>query len=159
MHVDWNQASIDSNRVCREDGTPGDYVQWTPMELFYLHDWNVIQVADGRDFQQVIAAQRRAAAIANGQPTAIVYRTVKGWQYGIEGRASHGAGHKLCSDGFYQALSELSARASCSLPSCEGSGHRCETGGDGAAQMEALLLRRAAAAARRGREGPRPRRG
>ena len=80
------------------------------MELFYLHDWNVVDVPDGRDFQQVLAAQRLAAALDNGQPTAIVYRTVKGWQYGIEGRASHGAGHKLCSDGFYQALAELSAR-------------------------------------------------
>ncbi len=149
VHVDWNQASIDSNRVCREDRTPGDYVQWTPMELFYLHDWNVIEVADGRDFQQVIAAQRRSLSLQNGQPTAVVYRTVKGWQYGIEGRASHGAGHKLCSEGFYQALSELSARATCRLPSCEGSGHRCEMGGDGPAQLEAcfydalLLLREA----------------
>ena len=149
FHVDWNQASIDSNRVCREDGKPGDYVQWTPMELFYLHDWNVVEVRDGRDFQQVIAAQRAAAEVENGQPTAIVYRTVKGWQYGVEGRASHGAGHKLCSDGFYQALSELSARTACALPSCEGSGHRCEMGQDGPVQMEAcfydalLLLRKA----------------
>ena len=146
-HVDWNQASIDSNHVCREDGRPGDYVQWTPAELFQLHDWNVIEVADGRDFQQVIAAQRRAAALDNGQPTAIVYRTVKGWQYGIEGRASHGAGHKLCSEGFYHALADLSSRTACTLPSCEGSGHRCETGADGPAQLEAcfydalLLLR------------------
>jgi transketolase len=149
FHVDWNQASIDSNRVCREDGKPGDYVQWTPMELFYLHDWNVIEVEDGRDFQQVIAAQRMAARVATGQPTAIVYRTVKGWQYGIEGRASHGAGHKLCSDGFYHALAELSARTSCSLPSCEASGHRCEMGQDGPIVMEqcfhdALLLVRKA---------------
>src|SRR5512147_3056224 len=29
LHVDWNQASIDSNRVCREGEKPGDYVQWT----------------------------------------------------------------------------------------------------------------------------------
>jgi transketolase len=149
FHVDWNQASIDSNRVCREDGTPGDYVQWTPMELFYLHDWNVIEVPEGRDFQQVIAAQRMAASMATGQPTAIVYRTVKGWQYGIEGRASHGAGHKLCSDGFYQALGELAARTSCALPSCEGSGHRCEMGQDGPTVQEqcfydALLLLRKA---------------
>jgi transketolase len=149
FHVDWNQASIDSNRVCREDGQPGDYVQWTPMELFYLHDWNVIEVPDGRDFQQVVAAQRRAASLATGQPTAIIYRTVKGWQYGIEGRASHGAGHKLCSDGFYHALAELSARTSCALPSCDASGHRCEMGGDGPAVMEqcfcdALLLVRKA---------------
>ena len=28
MHLDWNQASIDSNHVCREGGKPGDYVQW-----------------------------------------------------------------------------------------------------------------------------------
>jgi transketolase len=149
FHVDWNQASIDSNRVCREDGAPGDYVQWTPMELFYLHDWNVVEVPDGRDFQQVIAAQRLAASMATGQPTAIVYRTVKGWQYGIEGRASHGAGHKLCSDGFYQALGELSARTACALPSCEGSMHRCEMGQDGPTVMEqcfydALLLLRKA---------------
>ena len=149
VHVDWNQASIDSNRVCREGGTPGDYVQWTPAELFYLHDWNVIEVPDGRDFQQVIAAQRMAASMATGQPTVVVYRTVKGWGYGIEGRASHGAGHKLCSDGFYQALAELSGRTSCSLPSCEGSGHRCEMGQDGPTVMEqcfydALLLLRKA---------------
>jgi transketolase len=149
LHVDWNQASIDSNRVCREDGSPGDYVQWTPMELFYLHDWNVVEVADGLDFQQVIAAQRRAAAMTNGQPTAIVYRTVKGWKYGVEGRASHGAGHKLCSEGFYHALAELSARTSCALPSCDASGHRCEMGQDGATVQEqcfydALLLLREA---------------
>ncbi len=154
FHVDWNQASIDSNRVCREDGRPGDYVQWTPMELFYLHDWNVVEVPDGRDFQQVIAAQRKAASIATGQPTVIVYRTVKGWQYGIEGRASHGAGHKLCSEGFYEALGELSARTSCSLPSCDASGHRCETGKDGPTVREecfydALLLLRQAVEADR----------
>ncbi|HUI69285.1 MAG TPA: hypothetical protein VL354_02115, partial [Spirochaetia bacterium] len=92
LHVDWNQASIDSNRVCREGEKPGDYVQWNPMELAWLHDWNVIQVPDGMDFQQIAAAQKRALEIDNGQPTAIVYRTVKGWRYGIEGRASHGAG-------------------------------------------------------------------
>ncbi|MBP1604445.1 MAG: Transketolase domain protein, partial [Acidobacteria bacterium] len=33
LHVDWNQASIDSNRVCRDGEVPGDYVQWDPVEL------------------------------------------------------------------------------------------------------------------------------
>ncbi len=60
LHVDWNQASIDSNRVCREGEVPGDYVQWNPMELTYLHDWNVIWVPEGRDFHQILAAQRKA---------------------------------------------------------------------------------------------------
>ena len=77
LHVDWNQASIDSNRVCRDGETPGDYVQWTPAELAYLHDWNVIYVPDGLDWQQITTAQRLALDLDNGQPTAIVYRTSK----------------------------------------------------------------------------------
>jgi transketolase len=107
IHVDWNQASIDSNAVCREDGTPGDYVQWDPAEFFYLHDWNVIWVPDGFNFDQVIRAQQIAVSGLNDQPTAIIYKTVKGWKYGIEGRSSHGAGHKFCSDEFYQSLKEF----------------------------------------------------
>ena len=125
MHLDWNQASIDSDRVCRSGDTPGDYVQWEPGELFYLHDWNVVQVADGHDFGQVVAAQRYAAGIANGQPTALVYRTRKGWHYGVEGRASHGAGHKLCSEGFYRSLAEVTADADAALPTCEPGDPRC----------------------------------
>ena len=33
MHLDWNQASIDSDRVTAEGDKPGDYVQWDPREL------------------------------------------------------------------------------------------------------------------------------
>jgi transketolase len=128
LHVDWNQASIDSNHVCREGEKPGDYVQWTPMEFAYLHDWNVIWVPEGRDFQQIIAAQRRAQRIDNGQPTAIVYRTVKGWQYGIEGKAAHGGGHKLCADGFFEALNPFLKGVSHPLPRCEAANQRCGGG-------------------------------
>jgi transketolase len=128
LHVDWNQASIDSNHVCRDGNDPGDYVQWNPMELAYLHDWNVIVVPDGKDFQQIFAAQNKAAEIDNHQPTAIIYRTTKGWLYGIEGKASHGAGHKLCADGFYKALQMLSDIADIRLPRCESNKQRCEGG-------------------------------
>jgi transketolase len=144
LHVDWNQASIDSDRVCRDGDTPGDYVQWTPAELMYLNDWNVIFVPDGKDLPQVIAAQRRAAAIGNGQPTSIVYKTVKGWQYGVTGRASHGAGHGLCVEGFYQALAPLAEITDAQLPSCEADGRRCAgEGGEDVREAcfwESLLL-------------------
>jgi transketolase len=136
LHVDWNQASIDSDRVCRDGATPGDYVQWDPMELAYLHDWNVVWVSDGRDFQQILAAQRHAKAIGNGQPTAVVYRTLKGWQYGIEGKASHGAGHKLCADGFHAALGPLLDGAERQLPRCDAANQRCEAGKDAAVLEE-----------------------
>ena len=127
LHVDWNQASIDSNQVCRVGETPGDYVQWNPMELAYLHDWNVIYVPQGMDFQQILAAQRLAGQIKNSQPTAIIYRTTKGWQYGVEGRSSHGAGHGLCSNGFFTAVEPLMKSTGMKLPRCEG-GQRCKAG-------------------------------
>lgn len=107
IHIDFNQASIDSNRVCRDGELKGDYVQWNPAELAYLHDFNVIYVDDGKDFGKVSAAQAFAKNIDNKMPTAIVYRTIKGWRYGIEGKGSHGAGHKFCSDGYYKACEEF----------------------------------------------------
>jgi len=128
LHVDWNQASIDSNHVCRDGEKPGDYVQWTPAELAWLHDWNVVEVSDGFDFRQIAAAQHAALAFGNGQPTAIVYRTTKGWRYGVEGRASHGAGHTLCSDGFHQAVAPLLDRTGSTLPHCAANAQRCRGG-------------------------------
>jgi transketolase len=116
MHIDWNQASIDSNHVCRDGAEPGEYVQWTPAEFCYLHDWNVITVEDGKDISQVLAAQKYAMDNLNEQPTAIVYRTIKGWQYGIEGRKSHGAGHDFCSDEFRKTLEPLEKRFGVEFP-------------------------------------------
>lgn len=122
IHLDWNQASIDSDAVTREGDRPGDYVQWDPCEFFYLHDWNVIWVSDGFDFGLVLSAQRLAARLDNGQPTAIVYRTTKGWRYGIEGKRSHGAGHKLCSPEYVETQRELFGDAAGDLPVPEGAG-------------------------------------
>ena len=129
LHIDWNQASIDSNRVCRDGETPGEYVQWTPAELAYLHDWNVIYVPDGFDWQQITFAQRLALDLHTGQPTAIVYRTVKGWRYGLEGRASHGAGHGLCSNAFFTAVAPLFPKNETAIPHCDGA-QRCSCGTD-----------------------------
>ena len=44
VHLDWNQASIDSDKVTAENGTCGDYTAWEPCELFYLNGFNVIFV-------------------------------------------------------------------------------------------------------------------
>ena len=136
LHLDWNQASIDSNRVCREGEVPGDYVQWDPAELFMLHDWNVIMVPDGKDFRQIVGAQRLAKSLKTTQPTAIVYRTVKGWRYGIEGRQSHGAGHTLCSEAFFTALEPLLTDKTVTVPSCCDMANRRCAGKSGAEVME-----------------------
>ena len=120
FHIDWNQASIESERVTAENNQPGDYVQWTPTELFYMQDCNVIYVPNGHDFNQIFAAQKLAAQINNHQPTAIIYRTVKGWKYGLEGKASHGSGHKFASEEFYKALSEFEQTFSETFPRFEG---------------------------------------
>lgn len=120
FHIDWNEASIESNRVTNDGQNPGDYVQWTPVEYFRIHDFNVIYVPDGHDFEQVYAAQKMALEFKNNQPAAIVYRTVKGWRYGLEGKASHGAGHKFCSPEFYGALAEFENMFGVKFPRFEG---------------------------------------
>lgn len=120
FHIDWNQASIESERVTAENNQPGEYVQWTPTELFYMHDCNVIYVPNGHDFGQIHAAQKLALHVNNHQPTAIIYRTVKGWKYGLEGKASHGSGHKFCSEEFYQSLAEFEKTFNEKFPRFEG---------------------------------------
>ena len=116
MHIDWNQASIDSDRVTAEGDQPGDYVQWDPRELMYVNDWNLVEAGDGSDFRRVLACQKAAMALDNGQPTAIVYRTTKGWRYGIEGKASHGAGHAYCSPEFYASVEPFEKAFGVKLP-------------------------------------------
>jgi transketolase len=120
LHVDYNQASIDSNHVCRDNDRPGDYVQWDPVELARFHDFNVVLVEDGMNHSDVLIAQVYAQKHKNYQPTCIVYRTHKGWKYGILGKASHGAGHKVCSDDFYQSLEEFELCYNLKLPKLEG---------------------------------------
>ena len=108
--------------------------------MCYLHDWNVYRVDDGSDIRQILAAVELARRHPNDQPTAIVYRTVKGWRYGIEGRASHGAGHKFCSDEYYASLKECEEAFGVQLPalrreqgrrsaSSGPSGRRCSSSG------------------------------
>jgi transketolase len=116
LHIDWNQSSIDSDSVTREGDRPGEYVQWTPAEFCYVNDWNVVVVPDGKDFRQVLAAQEIAKEKLNDQPTAVVYRTIKGWQYGIEGRKSHGAGHGFYSDEYFATLEPLEQRFGVEFP-------------------------------------------
>ncbi len=116
FHLDWNQASIESDKVTAEGGLRGDYTCWTPAELFYINGFNVIEVQDGFDFEQVCAAQKFANELETAQPTAIIYRTVKGWHYGIEGKASHGSGHKFASEGFYHTLNEFEKTFGFSFP-------------------------------------------
>ena len=121
VHLDWNQASIDSDKVTAENGTPGDYTAWEPAELFYLNGFNIIYVKEGLNFAQIYAAQKFAETLNNGLPTAIIYRTIKGWNYGLEGKASHGGGHKLCSPEFYKTMEEFENTFGVKIPHlCEG---------------------------------------
>ena len=120
FHVDWNQSSIDSDQVTREGAKAGDYVQWDPCEFLLVHGFNVIYVPDGFDFAQISEAQKKALELKNGRPTGIVYRTVKGWQYGIEGCKSHGGGHKFYSEAYLTALQPFEQQLGLTFPRFEG---------------------------------------
>lgn len=141
MHLDWNQSSIDSDKVCRDGSIPGDYVQWNPVEYGYFHDWNVIFADDGFNFCQILAAQQLATSPTNDQPTLIVYRTIKGWRYGIEGRGSHGAGHKFCSPEYYTAVKPFEERFALEMPRCNG--ERSERGIEQVYYQSLLAIRSA----------------
>jgi len=120
FHIDWNEASIESERVTSDGENAGDYVQWMPQEFFYIHDCNVIFVPNGHDFNQIHAAYQLAHEIKNHQPTAIIYRTIKGWQYGLEGKAAHGSGHKFASPEFYKTLEPFEKEFGVTFPRFEG---------------------------------------
>jgi len=120
FHVDWNQAAIDSDCVTRDGETPGDYVQWDPCEFLLVHGFNVLYVPDGFNFAQVNEAQTKALSLNNGKPTGIVYRTVKGWKYGIEGKKSHGGGHKFYSEEYFSALHPFEQEFGLTFPRFEG---------------------------------------
>ncbi len=116
MHIDWNQSTIDSDQCTAEGDKPGDYVQWDPCELMYLNDFNVIYAPEGHNFHQIFTAQKLALSLDSQVPTAIVYRTVKGWSYGITGKASHGAGYKFCSPEFYKFIGPFEQHFNASFP-------------------------------------------
>ncbi len=120
FHVDWNQSAIDSDQVTREGEKAGEYVQWDPCEFLLVHGFNVIHVPDGFNYGQIREAQKKALSLKNGRPTGIVYRTVKGWKYGIEGRKSHGGGHKFYSDEYLQALKPFEDVFGVTFPRFEG---------------------------------------
>jgi transketolase len=120
FHVDWNQAAIDSDVVTRDGAQAGEYVQWDPCELMLVHGFNVIYVPDGFDYAQIREAQQKALSLNNGKPTGIVYRTIKGWQYGIEGRKSHGAGHGFYSEAYLEALRPFEEKLGLKFPRFEG---------------------------------------
>jgi transketolase len=116
FHVDWNQSSIDSDRVTREGKNRGEYVQWDPIEFLLVHGFNVLYVPDGFDFAQIREAQSKALAMNNGWPTAVVYRTTKGWRYGMEGAKSHGAGHKFYSEQYLESIRPFEEELGLSFP-------------------------------------------
>jgi transketolase len=120
FHVDWNQSAIDSDLVTREGDKAGEYVQWDPCEFLLVHGFNVIHVPDGFNYSQIREAQKKALSLKNGRPTGIVYRTVKGWKYGIEGKKSHGGGHKFYSDEYLLALKPFEDVFGVTFPRFEG---------------------------------------
>ena len=50
-------------------------------EFAYLHDWNVILVEDGKDLQSISRPNEKLQRSRTISRHAIVYKTVKGWNY------------------------------------------------------------------------------
>jgi transketolase len=74
----------------------------------------------------------------------VVYRTVKGWRYGIEGKKSHGGGHGLCSPGYAAAMEPLLGEGAPGLPLCDPGADAVEVEATYWATLEMLRARIAA---------------
>lgn len=110
-HIDWNNASIDSDNVCSDEycNTKGEYVNWQPYELGLLHGHNTVYVEDGRNFDHINSAQQyiyNTATKNKDVPSMIVYRTLKGECY-LEGKKSHGSGYKFESEEYFKSQEHL----------------------------------------------------
>jgi len=104
IHVDWNNASIDADSVCTENG-PGQYVNWQPQELGLLHGYNVVFTENGMENNHIKVSHDYVFSKympKKQHPNMIVYRTLKGEGY-IEGRKSHGGGFKYDSTDYFNA--------------------------------------------------------
>ena len=128
LHVDWNQASIDSNRVCRDGDQPGDYVQWNPIELAYLHDWNV-DLRAGRHATSSRCSPRSGVALELRQRPAHRDRLPHG-----QGLAVRHRGARLARRRPQALLRRVLRRARRAArrdarraAACEGSGHALQT--------------------------------
>ncbi len=138
VHLDWNQASIDSRprlprgRHCRATTCSGTRASSSTCTTGTCSTSRTATTSS-----RWWPRNGTPPDFETGQPTAIVYRTHKGWRYGVEGKASHGAGHKLCSEGFYEAVAELSRTTGADIewPTCDPADRACE-GPDGAAVRE-----------------------
>ena len=56
FHVDWNQASIDSNAVTRDGANAGEYVQWDPCDLLLVQGDAPLGIRFGLDEQPSVDA-------------------------------------------------------------------------------------------------------
>ncbi len=120
FHVDWNQASIDSDFVTRVGDKAGEYVQWDPCEFLLVHGFNVIFVPDGFNFAQIRQAQNQDAGLEHRGQVLKDGLTSKRWKYGMEGARSHGAGHKFYSEEYLTALEPFEQKLGLTFPRFEG---------------------------------------
>ena len=102
FHIDWNQASIDSDRACRDGDGPGDYVQWTranclPARLERCRRARRPRLAADRRSAASRARARHRPAHGDRLPHAQGLE-VRRHRKGVPRRRS-----QLCADGFYAA--------------------------------------------------------
>ena len=130
LHVDWNQASIDSNRVCRDGDVPGDYVQWDPLELAYLNDWNVIYVPGGFDFNQILAAQQTALGWTTASRRRSCIARPRAGSTASRAAPRTAQGTSSAADAFFGAVAPLLEESGDELPRCPLDSQLCQGGQD-----------------------------
>ena len=111
-----NLCAVIDNNGLQIDGKITDVMSPYPIgDKLRAFGWNVVEVADGHDFDQLEAAFAQAKE-AKGVPTAIVMKTVKGKgvsymedQAGWHGKAPNDEEYKIAMDELNARLAEVEA--------------------------------------------------
>ncbi len=95
--IDWNDYGID-------DRPFSAVVYPTPGEWLKVHGWNVVGTPEGNKWKEVYRALTEAIKTAGElKPTAIWFKTRKGFEYGKYDNKSHGSPHKPNSPEFWKS--------------------------------------------------------
>ena len=113
-HLDNLCAVVDRNRLQISGGTEEVMAHDSQTERWSSFGWNVIDVADGNDSEQLLAAFE-AAKTVKGKPTVVIANTVKGCGSAVMEHKAAWHHHVPTAEEYAQIIKDFEARKEVAL--------------------------------------------
>ena len=113
-HLDNLCAVVDRNRLQISGGTEEVMAHDSQIERWSSFGWNVIDVADGNDSEQLLAAFEEAKTV-KGKPTVVIANTVKGCGSAVMEHKAAWHHHVPTAEEYAQIIKDFEARKEVAL--------------------------------------------